>query len=144
VTSAVLQQIPAANPFSLVAFFALPSLDPAAVHPDSAPATALLARYMNLQCESEQGAAEAGEGARGYSDLRNKVFKVVPSVRNGPYFVKRATGSKPALLGRKLTQVIDYYYLALVVGVVVVRAVLLLCCCDSVILLSRCMYVLRC
>jgi Protein ENHANCED DISEASE RESISTANCE 2, C-terminal len=80
------------------------------VHPDSAPATALLARYMNLQCESEQGAAEAGEGARGYSDLRNKVFKVVPSVRNGPYFVKRATGSKPALLGRKLTQVIDCYY----------------------------------
>ncbi|KAG5184431.1 hypothetical protein JKP88DRAFT_137199, partial [Tribonema minus] len=35
---------------------------------------------------------------------RNRCFKLLPLVREGPWVVKTATGSTPTLLGRKLTQ----------------------------------------
>jgi hypothetical protein len=48
---------------------------------------------------------EASEpGALPPSDFRNMRFKLIPSVTEGPWVVKAAVRSQPALLGRKVVQ----------------------------------------
>lgn len=43
-------------------------------------------------------------GALPQSDFRNQRFKLIPSVTEGPWVVKAAVRSQPALLGRKVVQ----------------------------------------
>jgi len=38
------------------------------------------------------------------NDFRNERFKIIPEICDGPLIVKKAVGSKPALLGKKLAQ----------------------------------------
>ncbi|CAM9581770.1 unnamed protein product [Discosporangium mesarthrocarpum] len=48
---------------------------------------------------------ESGEkGLLPVEDFRNQRFKLIPSIVEGPFMVRRAVGNKPALLGRKLRQ----------------------------------------
>ncbi|CAN0343527.1 unnamed protein product [Ascophyllum nodosum] len=64
--------------------------------------------------EGLEGAAVAAEGKRDgdcsvtgllpLDDFRNQRFKLIPTVVEGPYIVRKAVGNKPALLGRKLNQ----------------------------------------
>jgi hypothetical protein len=44
------------------------------------------------------------KGALPPSDFRNERFKLIPSITIGPWIVKAAVGSTPALLGRKVVQ----------------------------------------
>jgi Protein ENHANCED DISEASE RESISTANCE 2, C-terminal len=46
----------------------------------------------------------AGDGVLPQGDFRNERFKLIPSIVEGPFLVRRSVGAKPALLGRKLTQ----------------------------------------
>ncbi len=43
-------------------------------------------------------------GALPPTDFRNERFKLIPSVTDGPWVVKSAVGSTPALLGKKVIQ----------------------------------------
>jgi len=36
-------------------------------------------------------------------ELRNKKFKVIPSIKKGSWVVKKAVGQKPAIIGKALT-----------------------------------------
>lgn len=38
------------------------------------------------------------------SDFKNKRFKLIPSIVEGPSMIKWAVGNKPTILGQKLTQ----------------------------------------
>ena len=60
----------------------------------------LLQKYIDLPEQPE----DAVPGEYPLSDFRNARFKLSPGVREGPWVVKQAVGSKPTLLASKLTQ----------------------------------------
>lgn len=51
----------------------------------------------------DEGLGEAGGGGRlPGDDLRNLRFKLLPSILEGPWIVRKAVGSKPTLIAQKV------------------------------------------
>jgi hypothetical protein len=109
--------IPGDPPVSIVAWWALwpesasKKHDPSFVNLLSQFASVPGSGYQGLERvqQSEQVATpsngeELEEGQLPANDFRNERFKLIPSIVDGPFIVKKAVGNKPALLGKKLTQ----------------------------------------
>jgi hypothetical protein len=64
-----------------------------------------LVLYYGLLATRSQAAKRLLDRFRGGMDaFRNARFKLIPSVSDGPWLVKSAVGSRPALLGKTLKQ----------------------------------------
>lgn len=53
---------------------------------------------------SDDGEEGEAEGVYSLSDFKNKRFKLIPSIVEGPSVVRWAVGAKPAILGQKVRQ----------------------------------------
>jgi len=47
----------------------------------------------------------AGAGGGASDEFRNQAFKLIPRIVEGNFMVKKAVGTKPAILGKKLRQI---------------------------------------
>lgn len=124
-------QVPGDPPLSMVHFFGIP--DRASCPPDAGPFFRMLDKFLHftnnpLEGEEEsQGEEEEEVGPRdgehlsvgdvspllepdvhlgefSLDDFKNRRFKLIPLIVDGPMAVKWAVGAKPTLLGQKVTQ----------------------------------------
>ena len=113
-------QVPGDPPLSLVLVFALPRdqrpeedgnfwplferfLDFGPVHTADAGASGSSSSSSSSSSPSPS-APVSPTGVFPLDDLRNKRFKLIPAIIDGPGFIKWAVGAKPTILGQKLTQ----------------------------------------
>jgi hypothetical protein len=110
-------QVPGEPPLSMVIVFALPRDQRPAEDGNFWP---LFERFVDFgPVHPEAGAGGSGSssttspspsapvsptGVFPLDDLRNKRFKLIPAIIDGPGFIKWAVGTKPTILGQKLTQ----------------------------------------
>jgi hypothetical protein len=96
-------QVPASDPFNIVCYLGIPSINPADwPDPDEARFVQLLQRFASVPADNDPDNRDPGNLPA--SDFRNERFKLIPRVRSAPWAVQAAVGSKPVLLGRRLTQ----------------------------------------
>ena len=95
-------QVPGDPPLSMVTVFALPRDR----REEDGCFWTLLDRFLDFPMEEEEeGGEEGGKGGQfPLSDFKNKRFKLIPSIAEGPSMIKWAVGNKPTILGQKLTQ----------------------------------------
>ncbi|KAG5185451.1 hypothetical protein JKP88DRAFT_312182 [Tribonema minus] len=105
-------QMPGTPPISLVAYWSVPVGPPASGAPDPDGARRkfahLLARFVELPPLPEEGDEDEwgglAEGGRlPPHDFRNQRFKLLPSILEGPWLVKKTVGNTPTLIGHKVT-----------------------------------------
>jgi len=95
-------QVPGDPPLSMVTVFALPR--------DRRPAEdgcfwTLFDHFVDFPMDDGEGESKSDRGGRyPLSDFKNKRFKLIPSIVDGPSMIKWAVGNKPTILGQKLTQ----------------------------------------
>jgi hypothetical protein len=108
-------QVPGTPPLSFVQVFALPRRKK--VGEDGAAFWNLFERFCEFPLSSPpstdththtHAAATATDGGSGgvfpLTDFKNKRFKLIPSIVDGPSMIRWAVGNKPTILGQKLTQ----------------------------------------
>ena len=92
-------QVPGDPPLSTVTVFALPRDR----REEDGCFWTLFDRFLDFPMEEgEKGGGEGGKFRLG--DFKNKRFKLIPSIVEGPSMIKWAVGNKPTILGQKLTQ----------------------------------------
>lgn len=101
-------QVPGNPAMSLVMYFALPvDYEERDLTSDAAKFRSLIHRYfedMPISATPPSTTADSTDGECPASHFRNQRFKLIPMIDDGPWMVKQAVGSKPTLLGQKLTQ----------------------------------------
>jgi hypothetical protein len=86
-------QVPGDPPLCLVFAFALPR--PQEHQVGAGPFWRLFSQYVAQEHEPPSGEFPL-------DDFKNKRFKLIPSIVDGPSVVKWAVGAKPAILGQKV------------------------------------------
>ena len=110
-------QVPGTPPLSFVQVFALPRRKK--VVEDGEAFWNLFERFCEFPLSAEththtHAATAADDGGAGgneddagrfpLTDFKNKRFKLIPSIVDGPSMIRWAVGNKPTILGQKLTQ----------------------------------------
>ena len=121
-------QVPGDPPLSMVHFYAIPP--PFSCPPDSSSFYRTFSKFIDFTNKSVEVAADeqeleeerflgmgasrqgdvtplvqpdAGQGEFPLDDFKNMRFKLIPSIVDGPAAVKWAVGTKPTLLGQKVS-----------------------------------------